>query len=324
MAAMAAMALEEFCETNAVPCQEYRFRFFTFNLANSSSLRLEDIQGAGRELEESCLDPGQLHQYLQQLLPRYTLKTHSAVVEAGKMVNKVKGLLEDLAAKHSGDMQTHLAFHRSRFQEDSDGSFGLLTDLTLAGVRVPNPKKSFLGRSLCAPGGLRFCLMGAHFPISQLAAILDAEESAQKLGIQNWFRLGVVCRAPQPWVKAFWDAMVTCGDERFPERVIFLDVDGVLHAADAPMDSGEDTIAAVPKATLDLGPTPQEVRRQLATVKLSLSGATASDATLGDGCPVGALLCDVAQLRDVFQAAAACAVPLTRPKAVKDGLWNGQ
>ena len=26
-------------------------------------------------------------------------------------------------------------------------------DLTLAGVRVPNPKKSFLGRSLCAPGG---------------------------------------------------------------------------------------------------------------------------------------------------------------------------
>ena len=28
--------------------------------------------------------------------------------------SEVKGLLEDLAAKHSGDMQTHLAFHRSR------------------------------------------------------------------------------------------------------------------------------------------------------------------------------------------------------------------
>ncbi len=27
---------------------------------------------------------------------------------------KVKGLLEDLAARHSGDMQTHLAFHRHR------------------------------------------------------------------------------------------------------------------------------------------------------------------------------------------------------------------
>ena len=43
----------------------------------------------------------------------------------------------------------------------------------------------------------------------------------------------------------------------------------------------------------------------------------------GDGCPVGALLCDVAQLRDVFQLAAACAVPLTRPKAVKDGGKGG-
>ena len=30
--------------------------------------------------------------------------------------SEVKGLLEDLAAKHSGDMQTHLAFHRSRCQ----------------------------------------------------------------------------------------------------------------------------------------------------------------------------------------------------------------
>jgi len=34
------------------------------------------------------LDPQQLQQYLQQLLPRYSVKSHSAVVEAGKMVNK--------------------------------------------------------------------------------------------------------------------------------------------------------------------------------------------------------------------------------------------
>ena len=35
-------------------------------------------------------------------------------------VAQVKGLLEDLAAKHSGDMQTHLAFHRSRCRGPKD------------------------------------------------------------------------------------------------------------------------------------------------------------------------------------------------------------
>lgn len=30
------------------------------------------------------------------------------------VATKVKGLLEDLAARHTGDMQTHLAFHRHR------------------------------------------------------------------------------------------------------------------------------------------------------------------------------------------------------------------
>ncbi|CAL1131391.1 unnamed protein product [Cladocopium goreaui] len=101
--------------------------------------------------------------------------------------------------------------------------------------------------------------------------------------------------------------MVT--DERFPERVIFLDVDGVpssasqvaqvLHAADATMDSGEDLFlrpclerlalvasrgaaGIVLSSSWRLEPASvEEVRRQLATVKLSLWGATASDATLG-------------------------------------------
>ena len=37
---------------------------------------------------------------------------------------QVKGLLEDLAAKHSGDMQTHLAFHRSRCLWAPRGGYG--------------------------------------------------------------------------------------------------------------------------------------------------------------------------------------------------------
>lgn len=192
------MALEDFCSTAAVPCQDYRFRFFTFNLANSLDLQtVEQIQGLrGEDLlttltaaqddaepdmifvsfPESCMDPTQLHNQLEPLLPHYMLKLQSAVAEVRGMGNKVKVLLEDLAARHTGDMQTLLAYHRGRFQEDSNGTFGLLTDLTVAGLRVPNPKKSFLGRSLLAPGGLRFCFIGAHFPISRLAAILEAED----------------------------------------------------------------------------------------------------------------------------------------------------
>eukprot|EP00434_Breviolum_minutum_P046054 symbB.v1.2.041453.t1/scaffold8217.1/size9214/1 len=99
---------------------------------------------------------------MQQLMPQHLVKTQSAVAETREMVNKVKGLLEDLAARHTGDMQTHLAFHRHRFREDADGTFGLLTDLTLA-------------------GGPRFAFVGAHFPISRLAAILETEDAAQKL-----------------------------------------------------------------------------------------------------------------------------------------------
>ncbi|CAJ1412252.1 unnamed protein product [Effrenium voratum] len=173
-----ALTVDDFCDTPALPGQEYRFRFLTFNLANSQQLQsLEQIKGLSQDLKSG-------HDVVFVTLPESPLDLSalealglaSSAAESAQRQGRVQGLLEDIAARHNGDMQTLLIFDRL-FREDSEGCFGFLTDdVTVAGMRVPNPKKAFLGRSLAAPGGLRFGLVGAHFPITQLADILDCKD----------------------------------------------------------------------------------------------------------------------------------------------------
>ncbi|CAE7240994.1 slob1 [Symbiodinium natans] len=195
-----AMSVEDFCDTSATPGRHYRFRFLTFNLANSQQLQSSDaIQGLfGQPLErslasplsdgsdpdaifvsfpESCLDIASLSEQLGTIFPRCRLQAQSAAAESKQTKStKVRALIEEVAARHSGDMQTLLIHDDARFQEDAATIFGLLTDVTVAGVRVPNPKKSFVGQGVAESGGARFGFIGAHFPITQLAALLDSED----------------------------------------------------------------------------------------------------------------------------------------------------
>ncbi|CAE7325759.1 Kidins220, partial [Symbiodinium microadriaticum] len=166
------MCPKEFCDPAAAPGQRCTFRFLTFNLANRY---LEEIDGADPDVvfvsfPESCMDIASLGEQLATCFPCRQLRAQSAAQESIQTKGtKVRALIEEVAARHSGDMQTVLIYDDSRFPSDARTIFGLLTDVTVAGVRVPNPKKSFLGQSVAEPGGLRFGFMGAHFPITQLA-----------------------------------------------------------------------------------------------------------------------------------------------------------
>ncbi|CAE7778668.1 slob1 [Symbiodinium sp. CCMP2456] len=198
-----ATTLEEFCDPAAAPGQRYTFRFLTFNLANSQQLESSHaLQGLGGQslqqslsssldgsdadvvfvsFPESCMDVASLGEQLATCFPCRQLRAQSAAQESIQTKGtKVRALIEEVAARHSGDMQTVLIYDDSRFPNDARAIFGLLTDVTVAGVRVPNPKKSFLGQSIAEPGGLRLGFMGAHFPITQLAALLDADDPRMK------------------------------------------------------------------------------------------------------------------------------------------------
>ncbi|CAE7894969.1 Kidins220 [Symbiodinium sp. KB8] len=171
------MCPKEFCDPAAAPGQRCTFRFLTFNLANRY---LEEIDGADPDVVFVSFPDQYLESVVKWVRRVAWISPASArpfavrqVVltfgDVATIVAEVRALIEEVAARHSGDMQTVLIYDDSRFPSDARTIFGLLTDVTVAGVRVPNPKKSFLGQSVAEPGGLRFGFMGAHFPITQLA-----------------------------------------------------------------------------------------------------------------------------------------------------------
>jgi len=185
---------------------EYRLRFFNFNMANSKGFRsLEELQGPNGQglfektmetpfedgsavdlvfvtLAETRLDlksewvAAHLAKEASQL---DTIKCQNACQESAKNCETgTYSLLQGLASSYNGNLSTILAFSSKCFRECHDVRklFGRLTEVKVAGMRVPNPKKSFVGRTVEELGhGIRFCMAGAHFPIKHIAHVLDAD-----------------------------------------------------------------------------------------------------------------------------------------------------
>jgi len=189
------------------PGNEYRIRFFNYNMANSSHYKsVHDLQGPGgrgsfadallapmadghevdivfatlvetRLCMTEWVDAFQSHNRgykLDSVLPQ------NARIECKKNTKShVRSFMEGLAASYNGNLKSLLAFDSAVWVEETAGLlFGRLTEARIAGLPIPNPKKAFMGRTVCEQGGLRLCFVGAHFPIAKLAAVL--EDTSQK------------------------------------------------------------------------------------------------------------------------------------------------
>jgi len=187
------------------PWQEYRLRFYNFNMGNNSDFRsVDELSGPGgrgvfcdalsealadgRSLDVSFATFVETRLNFTSWVAKYTsgdqkprldsLLTQSARREGSiSSRNVVRSFVEGLAASYNGNLKSMLAFCSDEFQEDkSGGIFGRLTERQVGGVPVPNPKKAFIGRSLILPGageGIRICFVSCHFPITQIAAALE-------------------------------------------------------------------------------------------------------------------------------------------------------
>lgn len=187
----------------------YRIRFYNYNMGNSSDFNLEELQGPGGrgEFQSSFTDEladgvacnvsfctfvetrlnftDWVAKYMSRSSKQLDgLLTQSARREGVKSnFSRMRSFVEGLAATYNGNLKSMLAFQSSYLQEDVNASlFGRLIERKLGGVPVPNPKKAFIGRSLVlkeqspTEKGVRLCLVGAHFPISQVAAALEDPE----------------------------------------------------------------------------------------------------------------------------------------------------
>jgi len=183
---------------------DYRLRFFNFNMANNKAFRsLEELQGPnGRGLfEETLAAPFsdgsavdlvfitlvetrlQLGEWVHEHLAKEAsqldvIRYQNACREGVKNCEtQTYSLLQGLASSYNGNLKSILAFSSKCFRECGVRTlFGRLADVKVAGMGVPNPKKSFVGRTVEEiDHGIRFCLTGAHFPIHHIAHALDAE-----------------------------------------------------------------------------------------------------------------------------------------------------
>eukprot|EP00747_Dinoflagellata_sp_TGD_P061523 gnl/TRDRNA2_/TRDRNA2_152554_c1_seq1.p1 gnl/TRDRNA2_/TRDRNA2_152554_c1~~gnl/TRDRNA2_/TRDRNA2_152554_c1_seq1.p1 ORF type:complete len:595 (+),score=107.19 gnl/TRDRNA2_/TRDRNA2_152554_c1_seq1:132-1916(+) len=187
----------------------YRIRFFMFNMGNSSHFNgLADLQGPGGRgffeniytepfmdgsavdvafsaLTETRLNISEyVHAYsAEKRTPLDVLVGQNARREGANHTHwRVRPLMESLAASYNGNLKSLLAFSSETFSEDKNGLlFGRLTEHSLAGVAVPNPKKAFIGRSILGSQGIRFCFVGAHFPITSIAQALEAPGATNPL-----------------------------------------------------------------------------------------------------------------------------------------------
>jgi len=113
--------------------------------------------------------------------PLDTVVSHNACREGANDARYLgQGLLENLARRYNGNLKTILAFSSRNFEEDADSMlFGRLIERKVAGVAVPNPKKSFIGRTVTELShGVRLCFVGTHFPIAGVAAAIDEVEQS--------------------------------------------------------------------------------------------------------------------------------------------------
>lgn len=84
---------------------------------------------------------------------------------------------EKAEATIEGDLNTVIVADDERFVEDRSMIYGRLAENKVRGNKsLPDPKKSFLGRALSLSNkstGLRFLLLGVHFPIKQMEKCLE-------------------------------------------------------------------------------------------------------------------------------------------------------
>ncbi|CAK8996358.1 unnamed protein product [Durusdinium trenchii] len=184
---------------------EYRIRFYNFNMGNSSEFRsLDELQGPGGRGDFASFTDGladgsacdvsfatfvetrlNFTEWVQQYRARSASKLDSLLAQSARRecfksnTNVMLSFVEGLAASYNGNLKSLHAFASKVLEEDREaGLFGRLVERRVAGLAVPNPKKAFIGRTLTpkAPEGVRLCLVGAHFPISQVAAALEDPE----------------------------------------------------------------------------------------------------------------------------------------------------
>eukprot|EP00439_Symbiodinium_sp_Y106_P079852 s1226_g18.t1 len=180
----------------------YRMRFYNYNMANSSSFEgLHQLQGGNGDgfeswvqepladgspvdlvfatLSETRLQLGPwVREYRTQPSQALDVATYQNSLKEADKKNELPwtSVLDGMAEKYNGNLKTLLLFSRSRFRRDPESLplFGRLPDKRVAGLALPNPKKAFIGRSLLSRHEeLHFCFVGAHFPISDIAAALE-------------------------------------------------------------------------------------------------------------------------------------------------------
>eukprot|EP00927_Polykrikos_kofoidii_P047909 TRINITY_DN42194_c0_g1_i1.p1 TRINITY_DN42194_c0_g1~~TRINITY_DN42194_c0_g1_i1.p1 ORF type:complete len:675 (-),score=102.98 TRINITY_DN42194_c0_g1_i1:26-2002(-) len=198
----------------AEPLTQYRLRFYTYNMGNNFNwTTVDDLQDPGGDsvIEHTLRTPfgdGQqpdvvsmsfpetrlgFSKWVKGYIDKYGLSTrrqqgrrddNSAVDtilvqnarrEGGKGRDRLLQFVEKVGTMHGGNLKSVLGFRGSAFWEDEDSAiFERLTEATIAGISVPNPKKAFIGRTLVdKEGHLRLCFLSAHFPIAQIANALE-------------------------------------------------------------------------------------------------------------------------------------------------------
>lgn len=197
---------------SATALEQYRIRFYSYNMGNSSEFgSVDELQGPGgrgvsfgtsftdRFADGENCDVSfatfvetrlNFSDWVAKYLSRSSKQLDSLLMQNARRegvksnYTRMRSFVEGLAATYNGNLKSMLAFQSSDFEEDINASlFGRLTERKLGGVPVPNPKKSFIGQSLVAKKeriksqrGARLCLVGAHFPISQVASALEDPE----------------------------------------------------------------------------------------------------------------------------------------------------
>mmetsp|Transcript_34359 Transcript_34359/g.66464 ORF Transcript_34359/g.66464 Transcript_34359/m.66464 type:complete len:476 (+) Transcript_34359:163-1590(+) len=172
----------------------YRLRFINFNMANSSGCGDLDgpfeatfkepfPDGANVDLAFATLAETRhpVSDWCKQLQADSldTVVSHNArraSANDGRYLGQ--RLLEKVARRYNGNLKTILAFSSQNFEEDTDSMlFGRLIERKVAGLAVPNPKKSFIGRTVKELShGVRLCFVGTHFPIGGVRAAIDEVE----------------------------------------------------------------------------------------------------------------------------------------------------
>jgi len=183
-------------------CIEYRIRFFNYNMGNSAHYKsVNELQGPGGRgsfadtLMEKMADGREVDIVFATLVETRLCMTEwvdafqslhsdskldSVIPQNARRECKkntkshVRSFMEGLAASYNGNLKSLLAFNSAVWAEEAAGQlFGRLTEASIAGLPIPNPKKAFMGRTVSLQSGLRLCFVGAHFPVAKLAAALE-------------------------------------------------------------------------------------------------------------------------------------------------------